>query len=136
MPVTTEILTIGTYKGCTMKRQCHKEDWDIKIGLGSETIQVVYDQWLVTPTGDITNDEKGRCYFVKNVPAISLIEGQDVYDENRILLTENRPAYAGFDNWASYMANGEMKSIILGSIDLTLVNKIPMDARDGYIITA
>ena len=128
---------IGTYKGCTMFRQLCSRDRDISFGLGTPIIQVIYDQWLVTPTGDEVERVNRRCYFVRNVPAISLIEGQDVYDENRILLTQDRPAYNGFDIWRGYNVGAlpdgtTLEQVIIGSINATLL-LIPMDAVDGYV---
>lgn len=119
---------VGSYKGCTMFRQARSGDRDINIGLGSKTIQVIYNQWLITPSGDKVEEVIGRCYFVKNVPAVLDSVGQVV-----------TPAFNGYDNWKNYNAGGTpdgttLETIILGAVNNTLKNTIPIDAVDGYVI--
>ena len=129
--ITTIPQQVGSFKGCTMFRQLRVGQNDIVISL-TGTIQVVYDQWLITPTGDKVEEQKSRCYFVTNIPYKAA-----VLDAEGNIIEPEVQEYLGFDIWKEFIGvNLSMENIIIGAINNTLVNSIPIDAVDGYVIQA
>ena len=129
--ITTIPQQVGSFKGCTMFRKLRVGQNDIVISL-TGTIQVVYDQWLITPTGDKVEEQKNRCYFVKNIAYKAA-----VLDEEGNIIEPEVQEYLGFDIWKEFIGvNLSMEDIIIGAINNTLVNSIPIDAVDGYVIPA
>ncbi len=60
---------IGTYEGMEMYRLVT----NVNICIKKQNIDVVYEQWQLSPTGKKVEHQTGLCYLIKDLPAIPAV---------------------------------------------------------------